>query len=214
MTDTQDQELWLVIPTADRHQYLSEIFHNSGIDENKRVLVRTCPGANIQDCVNIRFEGELNIQAWWNFGINYAMKRGARYVAVLNDDVVLQPRTLQRMLSQMIIESSSLAIPVKEGAAGWGHCWILDTSHGVMPDERFIWWCGDHDLEIQARKMGGVTYIPIEVLNIHANQLTERSESFVNIVKKDMWRFRFKHPKLAFREALNRIAKIKKSVRI
>lgn len=202
MTSTKDQELWLVIPTAGRHQYLSEIFRNSGIDESRRVLVRTSPGVDFPDCVNIRFEGNLNIQAWWNLGINYAMGHGARYIAVLNDDVVLQPKTLQLMLSQMIVDSSSLAIPVTEGEAGWGHCWILDSSHGVMPDERFIWWCGDHDLEIQARKTGGVTYFPIEVLNIHANQLTEMSESFVNIVKRDMWRFRFKHPKLAIREAL------------
>lgn len=111
------------------------------------------------------------------------------------------------MLSQMVIDSSSLAIPAAKGEAGWGHCWILDSSHGVMPDERFIWWCGDHDLEIQAMKKGGVTYFPIEVLNIHANQLTERSESFIDIVKSDMWRFRFKYPKLAICEALNLIAK-------
>jgi hypothetical protein len=208
MTNAKDQDLWLVIPTADRHQYLPEIFLNSGVDESRRVLVRTSPGLNVPDCVNIRFEGELNIQAWWNFGIGYALERGARYVAVLNDDVVLHPKTLQDMLSQMITDSSSLAIPVAEGAAGWGHCWILDTSHGVMPDERFVWWCGDHDLEIQARKVGGVTYFPIEVLNIHANQLTERSESFVDIVKRDMWRFRFKHPKLAFREALKKIVEL------
>jgi GT2 family glycosyltransferase len=103
------------------------------------VLVRTNSGADFPHCINIRFEGNLNIQAWWNFGLNYAIEHGARYIAVLNDDVLLRPNTLQAMLSQMIVDSSCLAIPVEEGAAGWGHCWILDSSHGVMPDERFIW---------------------------------------------------------------------------
>ena len=53
--------------------------------------------------------------------------------------------------------------------------------------------------------MGGVTYFPIDVLNIHANELTENSETFVKIVKQDMWRFRFKHPKLAVGEAIKRV---------
>lgn len=95
MTETLAQALWLVIPTADRHQYLSEIFLNSGIDESKRILVRTSPGIDFPDCVNLRFNGNLNIQAWWNLGINYAMQHGARYIAVLNDDVLLHPKTLQ-----------------------------------------------------------------------------------------------------------------------
>jgi len=62
MTNSNGQDLWLVIPTADRHQYLSEIFQNSGISESRRVLVRTSSGVDFPDCINIRFEGDLTFR--------------------------------------------------------------------------------------------------------------------------------------------------------
>ena len=202
MIQNLEDSLWLVIPTADRHQYLSEIFRNSGIERNRRVLIRTIPGRELDDCVNIYYEGPLNIQAWWNVGIDYAKKHGARYVAVLNDDVSLSPTFLQKMLERMLFDETSLVIPVNKGEAGWGHCWIIDTSHAIKPDERFAWWCGDHDLEIQAKRAKGVSYIPLMVPNLHANELTQQSSEFGRMVKKDMWKFRSKYPHLAIIELL------------
>lgn len=192
--------LWLVIPTGKRHEYLSEIFLNSGLDPEKIILVRTMLGDNIPGAINVWSIDELNIHKWWNVGIRYAMERGARYVAVLNDDTALKFGDLKLLFEKQVKEGTTLGVPVRRGAAGWGHCWILDTSHGVLPDERFFWWCGDHDLEIQAQKIHGVTYQPLDIINRHPNELTLSSQHLIALTKKDIRSFRKKYPFRAIRE--------------
>jgi len=196
--------LWLVIPTGDRHEYLEEIFASSGIDLEKIILIRTLQGDDIPSVNNVWHLGDLNIQRWWNLGISYAMERGARYVAVLNDDTVLRLGDLKILFENQVKEGTTLGIPVNKGEGGWGHCWILDTSHGVFPDERFFWWCGDHDLEIQAGKIRGVTYYPLEIINKHPNELTLANEELVILTKRDINTFRRKYPIRTVREFTHR----------
>jgi hypothetical protein len=86
-------DLWLVVPTANRFNYLSEIFKNSLISEQNIVLVRTSDGPIFGEVNNIFVKSkEINIQKWWNLGIKYAEQRGAKLVAVLNDDVYIFSR--------------------------------------------------------------------------------------------------------------------------
>lgn len=196
----EESEIWLVIPTADRHQYLNKIFHSSTVPPSQRLVVRTKPGIEISGCINLWYTGNLNIHSWWNFGISEAVARGARYVAVLNDDVEIEIGGLDRILAQMKIEHSILGLPVSKGEAGWGHCWIIDTAFPIRPDQRFSWWCGDHDLEIQASRKGSVTYFPIKSKNLHANELTLASVEIQKLVKQDLRKFRRKYPLLALSE--------------
>lgn len=189
-----NEELWLIIPTSNRFQYLEEIFSNSRIPAEKRILIRTSPGTDISGCVNIYELNVFNIHHWWNLGIEYAKNHGARYVAVLNDDVQLGSGVLQELLCVMKSERTALALPVKQGDAAWGHCWILDLTSEVRPDERFIWWCGDRDLEIQAKKSYGVSHLALPTLNIHANELTASNSKLEEITKVDIQTFYRKYP--------------------
>jgi GT2 family glycosyltransferase len=203
-------KLWLVIPTADRHNYLPEIFKSSGVDERRIILIRTTIGESIAGAHNIWVQGDLNIHTWWNTGIKFAQKSGARYVAVLNDDAVLNPGDLEELLRKMVAEGTTLAVPVDKGEAGWGHCWILDTSHGVFPDEKFFWWCGDHDLEIRAVKRSGVSYLSLPIINKHPNELTISNARLLYLTKKDINTFRRKYPLRAFKELqINLVKKLK-----
>ena len=203
----KDNQIWLVIPTADRHDYLQHIFESSGVPPEQIIVVRTSQGTSISGAINLWVEGELNIHKWWNTGINYCRKAGARYVAVLNDDTVIRKGDLDKLLAGMKSDQSTLALPVSKGEAGWGHCWLLDTSHEVFPDERFQWWCGDHDLEIRALKSNGVTYLPLSILNKHANELTVESHILQALTRKDINAFRRKYPSRALAEFFEKLKK-------
>jgi hypothetical protein len=195
LTSMKDNdELWLVIPTANRFQYLENIFNNSRVAPEKRIIIRTASGPDLSHCVNLYELQVFNIQYWWNLGIEYVRNHGGRYVAVLNDDVELQHGVLQELLHVMKLEGTALALPVDKGDAAWGHCWILDIKSGIRPDERFTWWCGDRDLEIQAKKSWGISYNSLPTLNIHANELTASNTELEQITKQDIRSFYFKYP--------------------
>jgi GT2 family glycosyltransferase len=194
------EDLWLVIPTAERHQYLHDIFTHSGVPAAQRILVRTSAGKSIDSCINLWYSGELNIHSWWNMGITHVQANGGRFIAVLNDDIRIGEDTLALLLDALKRSNSTLAVPVNSGEAGWGHCWVLDVSHGIYPDERFKWWCGDHDLEIRAKRKGGVAYLPLHVPNLHANELTSGSSYISELTVKDIWKFRRKYPHLFIKE--------------
>ena len=194
--------LWLVIPTANRHQYLSEIFERSQIPAGQRILIRTSDGADVPGAKNLKMLDIFNIQHWWNVGINDAVAHGAEFIAILNDDTKLVEGQLQLLLNLMILENSDLGYPEPIRSGGWGHCFIIRANSRVRPDERFTWWCGDHDLEMQARKAGGVSVAPIKVLNLHSNELTSQNPAMKKIIDQDISRFRRKYPAYTLRNEI------------
>ncbi len=46
-------DLWLVIPTGARTQYLQDIFKECDIEPSKRVLVRTLPDDDVPNAINL-----------------------------------------------------------------------------------------------------------------------------------------------------------------
>lgn len=182
-------DLWLVIPTGSRTQYLQDIFHESNIPSEQRVLVRTVDDVEVPNAINLYYRGEFNIHKWWNLGIGYAQSKGAKYVAVLNDDVVLKDNPLHKIAETM----QKLGMPLGYPAPfqGWvsGYCWVLDVSFPIRPDEEYVWWYGDRDLDMQAQQFGGVVHVPAMVRHIHGNELTRDSKELMDITVKDEERF-------------------------
>ena len=112
-------DTFLVIPTAGRTQYLENIFRSSGLPPSQRILVWTkLIEREFPDCINLQYEGDFNISKWWNFGIDFALSRGAEYVAVLNDDTWIDSRTLPDMRLRLQEENSVLAISSSQNLAG------------------------------------------------------------------------------------------------
>ena len=183
------KDLWLVIPTGSRTEYLQDIFHESNIPSEQRVLVRTTDDIEVPNATNLYYRGEFNIHKWWNLGIGYAQSKGAKYVAVLNDDVMLKDDPLHKIAETM----QKLGMPLGYPAPfqGWvsGYCWVLDVSFSIRPDEEYVWWYGDRDLDMQAQQVGGVVHVPAMVRHIHGNELTRDSKELMDITVKDEERF-------------------------
>ena len=117
-------DLWLVIPTGARTQYLQDIFKECDIEPSKRILVRTLPDEDIDNAINLQYSGEFNIHKWWNMGIDYAVERGAEYVAVLNDDVELANNPLRRIAEVMKATGATLGYPFPFMGHVCGYCWV------------------------------------------------------------------------------------------
>jgi len=188
MNDT----LWVTIPTKNRRQYIPSIIEQSGVPKNQIVIVHTDKDNEFFDDVhNIRDLDEVNIQRWWNKGINYAQERGARYVAVLNDDVELSDNPLQKIVEGMKRENTALGYPFPY--QGWvcGYCFIIDLSTDVRPDEAYRWWYGDRDLDLQAIALdtrtsaAGVSKVFAKVKHLHGNELTRASNELMELTKND-----------------------------
>lgn len=178
--------LWLVIPTGNRTQYLQDIFNESGIPEDKRILVRTIPNAEpVPNAINLQYEGEFNIHKWWNMGIKHAELNGAEYVAVLNDDVQILDDPFSKIVAVMKATGAPLGYPFPFMGHVCGYCWVLDVKSKIRPDEEYVWWYGDRDLDVQARLNGGVVHVPSMVRHIHGNELTRDNPILVELTKQD-----------------------------
>lgn len=175
--------LWLVIPTANRHQYLKEIFDNSLLPHDQIVLIRTTSGDNFSGVHNIWDLEDFNIHRWWNMGINFAEQHGAEFVAVLNDDVWIEQGSLQRIVEGMEKSGADIGYPEPCSSDICGYAWVLRLSSPVRPDERFRWWFGDNDLRNQARLNNGTVSVPANIRHLHPNETT--IGKFFDATKRD-----------------------------
>lgn len=152
---------WLVVPTlGNRDASLIPLLRDAGMPS---VMIHTDSGDDIDrgERWTVTVEGSMNIQRWWNFGIQRAVKDGADVVVICNDDVAAQPGALVELAAH--IEPGEPGSPMlvwphdPEHAKGrvtpiTGYCFALDPAR-IRPDETFSWWWGDNDLELRARAM-------------------------------------------------------------
>jgi len=179
-------DLWVVIPTATRREYIPSIIENAGIPKNQIVVVHTIENnEEYSEVHNIEDLDEINIQRWWNRGINFAMARGARYVALVNDDIEIRDNALQKIVAAMEETSAVLGYPYP--FEGWvcGYCLVLDLSSNVRPDEKYRWWYGDRDIDLQAKQEGLVIGVAAKVRHIHGNELTRDNPKLMELTKID-----------------------------
>lgn len=210
MNQSDLPKLYLVIPTANRHKYLSRIIENSNLNRENIILVRTTEGDEIKGAINhFHIRNTLNIQTWWNVGIGIAQDSGARYVAILSDDVKFERGQLQELLRETISNSAALGCGPNSNGGKWGHAFILDLHSGIRPDERFSWWYGDDDLRLQAKRLGGFLQTGAEFIHIEHNRLTIESKELQELARVDRQLFYKKYPqeriKLGARTAFPRL---------
>ena len=196
--------LFMTVPTAGAHPELLEaLIRDCGLPPEHIVVVETAPGVALSEgVVRIECHGPPRIQHWWTLGINEAESRGATAVAVLNDDITLN--TLPLLYEALSRTGAAIASPSRPGVRDgvhrrplipyeprlWGSIWMLDLATGLRPDSRYIWWYGDNDLDLRARRHhGGVVLVPVEYEHVHPSTATFRSPELLAIAERDGQRF-------------------------
>ncbi len=172
-------DVGLTIPTRGDHpELLRAIVATSGLPPERVAIIDTT-------------ELPLNIHAWWNAGIDLLAARGCTRVAVLNDDVAIAPDTLPRMVRAL--GGATLALTGADGPSG--HCFVLNTTHGVRPDESYRWYSGDLQLIADAQQARGVVRVDDAwCLHLHAAEATKASPELVALAAADDALYDSRHP--------------------
>ena len=194
--------LFMTVPTAGSHpELLEQLIFNCGLPPEQIIIIATKPNLSLPEgVICIEDFGSLNIQRWWNTGINEASKRGATTVAILNDDMWVAPETLFELRDELIRTGAAIASPHREGERIglnkgrlvpytpkiWGCLWLLNLSSGLRPNEDYVWWFGDNDLDIRARRdFGGVVTKKVEYQHLHPGEGTGGSNKLSAQIELD-----------------------------
>lgn len=151
-----------------------------------------------------------NLSHLWNLGIKTAYREDATYVAVLNDDAVVPPTWLNDIVGAMqrhccvagsygarsfVVHRTPGATPLSQRLAGYA--FVLHAERYLLADERLQWWCGDNDLDMQARLRGGTVVLAGDpVKHLFPDKSTRESRALQLRTREDMrlfiekWGFR------------------------
>lgn len=202
--------LFMTVPTAGAHPELLEgLIRDCGLPMEQIVVIETRPGVRLPEgVVRIECFGPPQIQHWWTLGIDEAERRGATAVAVLNDDIRLSGATLPALAQALRETGAAIASPSRPGVRDglhkglrlpyeprlWGSIWVLDLATKMRPNPRYVWWYGDNDLDIRARKEhGGVVLVPVAYEHVHPSTATFKSPELLALGEKDGVRFEADH---------------------
>jgi len=191
-------DIWVVVPTAGRDT-LTQAIDSTGIPRNHTVVILTRDDITAPDgCHTILDLEPINIHRWWNKGIEHAISNGARYIAVINDDVMMDQEAIPQLVSSMngySLSSPGYSATVTNPDKGHpmsitGSCFVIDTTFDLRPDEGYRWWYGDNDLDWKARKnFGGLVLVPVNFQHLTPNHLTLNSYMLQELAQmdKDRW---------------------------
>jgi len=205
--------LFMTVPTAgNRPQLLEALVENSALPRERIIIIATKPGVRgPQGTITVEDLGSPNIQRWWNRGIDEAYAKGATAVAVVNDDISLRPSTLTALHEELQSTKAAIASPSRpEFRTGlhkgrlipyeprlWGSLWLIRLDSGLRPDTDYVWWYGDNDLDIRARrKHGGVVLVDVEYQHLHPGEGTAASPELQAQAMADAQRFEAQYARL------------------
>lgn len=205
--------LFMTIPTAGaRQELLSALIQDCGLPLDHIVIVATKPNVELPDGVVVLEDFDTaNIQRWWASGIEEAQRRGATAVAVLNDDIRVGHGSLASLHEALMSTGAAIASPsrppFKNGVHRrplapyeprlWGSLWVVRVDSGLRPDPRYVWWYGDNDLDIRARRdHGGVVLCDVEYEHLHPSEGTSSNPALVAQTDIDAQTFEAQYARL------------------
>lgn len=179
------RNLYAVIPSGQRPERLGQLLHDLVHYSDVRVVVVDTGYDRFvvehPRIVFVKDDGPINIQRWWNTGLKhvYEFQRFTApndefTVAVLNDDLRVPPRFVERLDEAIDVTGAAAACPLPGLSSGtmliqqrivgltyrmMGFAFALRGSLNLLADEEFGWWYGDNDLDWRCRELGGVVHV-------------------------------------------------------
>lgn len=174
------QDIWVVVPVGKRDKYLSNLLKKLHKYNGRIVFVNNNKVYNkYLGVVHIEDFEEINIHRWWNKGIDYAEKHGAKYVAVLNDDLDFNDDFIEKICK--FNYENKYSISQVSGAA-----WLLDLESKLRADENLRWWYGDTKIFKQANELNGLGhYIPDYFKHFEPDNQTVGSQELMDLAAAD-----------------------------
>jgi len=182
----------MTVPTAGSHpELLNNLIRDCGLPLENIVVVITKEGVQVPyGVVEIVDLDPPNIHRWWNSGVEEATRRGATTVAVVNDDIRVSSDTLPQLANALRATGATIASPSRPPSKDkkygrpltpyspriWGCLWVLDATSTLRANEKYVWWYGDCDLDIRARRdFGGVVNVNVDFEHLHSGEGTAKS---------------------------------------
>jgi len=192
----------MTVPTAGSHpELLHNLIQDCDLPLENIVVVTTKEGVKLPHGVVEVVDLETpNIQRWWNRGIEEATRRGATVVAVVNDDIKVSPDTFPLLAKALKQTGATIASPSRPPSKDkkyglpltpyspriWGCLWVLDATSTLRANEKYVWWYGDCDLDIRARRdFGGVVNVNVDFEHLHSGEGTAKSAALQAQSDKD-----------------------------
>lgn len=188
------ERVWIVVPVGEREKYLSNLLSTLSEYKDRIIFINNSQGYSTFDGVHhIEDFGPINIHRWWNLGIQYAKEMGAKYVAVINDDIIFNPSIILEMVEKM----SDGVYEISSAMGNLGAFWIIDTNSEIRADENMRWWCGDGDIFRQAKISGKLlNYETEELIHLEHNKQTSQDPFLILLGQQDLKYYRSKLEKL------------------
>jgi hypothetical protein len=184
------QNTWVVVPVGARHKYLEQLVSILSEYKDRIVFVNNYSPYPVFDGVHhIEDFEEINIHRWWNAGIEFAKENGAKYVAVLNDDLVFD----SSLIFDMAVAMEKGHYEVSSAMGNLGIFWIIDTDSDIRADENLRWWCGDGDIFRQAKiKNKLLNYETNKLYHLEHNVQTSENDELGKLGREDLRKYRKK----------------------
>jgi glycosyltransferase involved in cell wall biosynthesis len=198
---------YAVIPVRDRHDYTRRLLAQLGLPPERVIVLdngSTVPAS--EALVGLARIVELpsrNISELWNAGLDLIASEcsGAHNVAVLNNDLEVDPRFLDRLAAGLRAQPDHVIAYPDEGrrlpdgsfdhqGRMTGYAFMLRGEDGIRADPQFVWWCGDDDIERQGRARGKVVCVGgVEIRHLEPNASTSTDPELQAKAMQDQERF-------------------------
>jgi hypothetical protein len=181
MTDLNN--IWIVVPVGPREKYIINLLNKLSGYKDRIVFINNHKGYTTYENVHHLEDFEdINIHRWWNKGIDYAQKHGAKYVVVLNDDLDFDEDFVEGLYNFNYKNNYA----VSNVASSPGAAWILDLKHNIRADENLKWWFGDRKIFKEAEQLGGVgSYSPNYFIHFEPDNQTTNNQILLDLAIND-----------------------------
>lgn len=146
-------DVWIVVPVGKREKYLLNLLKKIHKYNGRIIFINNHkPYSKYYGVIHLEDFDEVNIYRWWNKGIDYAKEHGAKYVAILNDDLDFDENFID-YLFKFISNNNYYIVDISNAGNNGGAAWMLDVSSELRLNEEFRWWYGDTFIFEQAKKI-------------------------------------------------------------